>query len=328
MSQVTRDSVAKKAGVSSATVSRVFNAPLSVSPVLRNKVLESAKALGYIPNKAAAQLRRSGTGVIAVVELAKKGRPYYWGSLASFDWFYGQVMRGLQTAVEKSSWQLTFASIRNEEELLQLAARCDGIIGYDVDDKEEEKLFMDAGIPCILCHHIMPGPGLCRFSTDNERGGVLQADYLGSLGKSRPLYVTGYLSQVQPHVQRMKGFCSHAWEHCAVEEVAFGCRGEVEKLANRVQGMFEDGLIDSIACVNDLTLVQLLLHLKEYDLACVGYDAAPFSDFLPGTIASVDLHIGTIYQSALASLIAHLGGADLEGRTFEPSLVIKGEGKP
>lgn len=69
---VTRNQVAKEANVSSATVSRVFNNPNSVSQELRDNVLSAAKKLQYVPNKAASQLRRKGTGVIAVVKINKK----------------------------------------------------------------------------------------------------------------------------------------------------------------------------------------------------------------------------------------------------------------
>jgi LacI family transcriptional regulator len=71
--QITRDQVAKLAQVSSATVSRVFNNPEAVSPPLREAVLQASQKLGYTPNKAAGMLRRRGTGVIAFVELEKKG---------------------------------------------------------------------------------------------------------------------------------------------------------------------------------------------------------------------------------------------------------------
>lgn len=322
--RVNRNLVAEKAGVSSATVSRVFNSPSTVSDVLRNKVLAAAKELGYSPNLAAAQLRRSGTGVIAVVEIAKKGRPYYWGGLASFDWFYGQAMRGLQKAIEQTSWQLRFASITSRDDLKQLEQTCDGIIGYDIDSSDEEEILSDLAVPCILCHHTMPHSSLCRFSTDNVKGGAIQAQYLKDLGKKKPLYITGYLHEVEPHFHRYQGFTSVGWDHLQVAEVDFGKRGEMEKYAPTVKEMMRSGRIDSIAAVNDFALTKLLMHL-DAPLASVGYDAAPFTNFLPGKIASIDVHIGTIYTRALSCLIAHLAGEKLESRTFIPSLVIKGE---
>ncbi|MFA6773859.1 MAG: LacI family DNA-binding transcriptional regulator, partial [Sphaerochaeta sp.] len=56
--RITRDSVATLADVSSATVSRVYNNPDSVSEDLKKRVHEAARVLGYAPNTLAAQLRR------------------------------------------------------------------------------------------------------------------------------------------------------------------------------------------------------------------------------------------------------------------------------
>jgi DNA-binding LacI/PurR family transcriptional regulator len=63
----TRDDVARKAGVSGATVSRVFNNPDSVSDITREKVLKAAKELSYHPNIIASNFVKGISGNIGVV---------------------------------------------------------------------------------------------------------------------------------------------------------------------------------------------------------------------------------------------------------------------
>ncbi len=59
--------VAKKAGVSIATVSRVINSSGYVNQATREKVLESIKALGYVPNELARSMLKKKTKLIAMI---------------------------------------------------------------------------------------------------------------------------------------------------------------------------------------------------------------------------------------------------------------------
>ncbi|NCC65784.1 MAG: LacI family transcriptional regulator, partial [Spirochaetia bacterium] len=170
---INRDSVAKLAKVSSATVSRVYNSPDKVSAELRAQVLDAAKKLGYLPNSAAATLRRKQTGTIAFVEFKKEDRPYYWGHLNSFDWFFGRAIRGVQQVIGQTSWQLRFHTVKTKQELQVIASQCDGILAYDVDTEEEAAMFDQLQVPAVLAHHRLERTPDHYVVTDNFKGGVL-----------------------------------------------------------------------------------------------------------------------------------------------------------
>ncbi|MBK5201697.1 MAG: LacI family DNA-binding transcriptional regulator [Spirochaetaceae bacterium] len=318
--RVTRNQVAQLAKVSSATVSRVFNSPSSVSENLRDSVYLAAKELGYKPNKNAAQLRRSSTGVISVVEIDKSNRSYYWGSLSMFDWFYGQAMRGLHNAIENTSYQLNFSRISSREELEKIANNCDGIIGYDIDDDREESLFSDLQVPCLLAHHILPSNKYHHVSTNNREGGIIQGNYLKSLGCEKPLYITGYLDKVIAHSQRLEGLKS-VYPDIDVVEVPFIEKDKIEELILMIKDSFDKNKYDSLAAINDYTLTKVLLKISG-DFPAIGYDSAPFTKFLNRSVASIDLDIEGIYYKALTNLIGYLNGGPLESETISPKLVI------
>lgn len=317
--RVNRDEVAKLAKVSSATVSRVFNSPSGVSKKLRESVYEAANELGYVPNKNAAQLRRSGTGIITIVEFDKSNRSYYWGSLSMFDWFYGQAMRGLHAAIENTSYQLNFRKIKDASELDKISHNCDGIIGYDIDERFEESLFENLSIPYILAHHILPSEKYHHISTDNFRGGCIQGEYLKKLGCKKPLYITGYLDKVLAHKERLDGIKS-IFSDLDVIEVPFINKSVFEKEIAKIKGSFECTEFDSIAAVNDFTLTQVLLKV-DTDCPAIGYDAAPFTTFLPRTVASIDLNIEGIYYNVIKSLISYINGSSIKNQTIPPRLV-------
>lgn len=321
--RITRDSVATLADVSSATVSRVYNNPDSVSEDLQKRVHEAARVLGYAPNTLAAQLRRKGTGTLAFVEFNKTGRPYYWGSFPSFDWFFGRAVRGVQKALGQSSWQLRFYKVGRKEELKALQTQCDGILAYDVDTREELSMFEGITIPYVLSHHLGETAGGCSVRTDNLHGGMLQGRYLQQKGCTKPLYITGYGESVQPHAKRLEGFLS-VFPDAVVINTTIGSPTCISSILDQVEALLAREDIDGVAAVNDLTLFDLLMQ-STLAVPAVGYDASPFSTLLGSKVASVDIQSFQLYEEATHKLLSMLSGRIEPGTTVLPCLVIEGE---
>ncbi len=317
--RITRDSVAVLAQVSSATVSRVYNSPDSVSLDLRQRVYEAARTLGYAPNSMAASLRRKGTGTLAFVEFNKSGRPYYWGNFPSFDWFFGRAVRGVQKVIGQSSWQLRFHTVSSRQELEALQSQCDGILAYDVDMYEELSLFEEISIPYVLAHHIDEQDGMCCVRTDNFYGGMLQGRYLKQHGCTKPLYITGYVQSVQPHAKRLEGFLQ-IFPHAEVLSTTIGLPTSIPSILDEVNALLRTGRIDSLAAVNDLTLYDLLLRTS-LDVPLVGYDASPFSTLLASRAASIDIQSGQLYQQATQKLLSMLSSQPEKSTTILPQLI-------
>ncbi|MGD1822260.1 MAG: LacI family DNA-binding transcriptional regulator [Pleomorphochaeta sp.] len=316
---ITRDLVAKEANVSSATVSRVFNNPNAVSPELRKKVLDVSKKLNYIPNKAASQLRRSGTGVIAVVKVEKSNRAYYWGSFKLFDWFYAQAQKGLLNAIENTSYQLSFYNIKNKKELIDISRRVDGVIGYDIDTKEEELLFEKLDIPCVLAHHIQPNNKMIHVSTNNIFGGELQGKFLLNKNVKNPLYISGYIDQVLSHTQRLMGI-KNIYPNINILDFDFLNKLEIKKMINHILDIVKKENCDGIAFVNDLVLVKTISKLN-LNIPIIGYDGAPYISLIED-VASIDFNISIIYEKSLLKLIELINGKKVLGEIVLPTLLI------
>ncbi len=316
---VTRNQVAKEANVSSATVSRVFNNPNSVSQELRDSVLSAAKKLQYVPNKAASQLRRRGTGVIAVVKINKQDRNYYWGSLKLFDWFYAQAQRGMLNAIENTSYQLSFHTINTKKDLNEIENKADGIIGYDIDNEKEEAFFNGLKIPYVLAHHIKPNNNFLHVSTDNEYGGELQGNFLKEKKVVKPLYISGYINQVISHSQRLQGL-KKVYPNLFVYEFDFLDNKQLENMIKQLPDIIIDNNCDGLAFVNDLVLVQTIVKLN-FDLPIIGYDGAPYVSLI-NSVASIDFHIDEIYKIALLKVIDSINGKKVKGEKVLPSIIL------
>jgi LacI family transcriptional regulator len=317
---VTRDDVARRAGVSSATVSRVFNNPDQVAHEKCRAVLDAARELGYRPNKSASALRRRATGVIALVEFAKPHRRYYWGALAEFSWFYAEMVKGIEAALQNTMYSLRIIPTAGAKAIREAAEFSDGIICFDVDMIDEAQSIRNLGVPYIISHHTASFSGYERCSTDNREGGRLQARLLYAQGAKRPLYITGLTEEVKPHADRLEGFLESWGEYAAdagQPTVIMVEPGEGGGAAASVEtaGLFRSRACDGAAAVNDITLIGVLNGLARSGelqllngLPLCGYDAVPFRTLLPYRFSSIDIQPGLLYRRAADLLLERLSG--------------------
>ncbi len=318
--------MAELARVSSATVSRVYNDPQSVSPEKRKTVLEAAGKLGYRPNKAASTLRRSGTGTIMLLECEKPERSYYWKNLKVFNWFYADVIHGLQEVFDASMYTLKLKRVGHISDIARLRGEADGIIGFDIDRIEEAEAVASLGIPYIICHHTACFPGYNRCSTDNRKGGFLQSRFLGESGCRRTVYLTGYLESVYAHMERLEGFLESA-ESLGNEVLVMdnALSGEnPREIGEYLAGI--SSRFDSIAAVNDLTLLRVLQGIPGEILGnktLIGYDAMPVRDLVSSPFASIDPLPHEIYRQAALRIIHMLSSRDSAcwEKTVDPVVV-------
>jgi LacI family transcriptional regulator len=331
---VTRDMVAHAAGVSSATVSRVYNNPSSVSRQKRTAVLESAQLLGYVPNKAASALRRTGTGVITLVEFDKGSRPYYWNAMPAFNWFYGDVIKGVKSVIDSTMYHLNLETVTDLKQLDTLQDQCDALLLFDIDDPREADAVRRLSTPYVAAHHTGSYDRLWSCSTDNRAGGELQAEELDRLGVHRPIYVTSYHRSVQPHAERLEGFLQQ-WDSTHEERaIVIEAEQSAYELSEKLPEIYQclkDGA-DGIACVNDRLLLRLFSRmttghiLRECELPAVGYDASPLSDIVPYRYSSVDIRQKLIYQRAAGMLLDRLSDPS-SGRILQeviPPVIVRG----
>ena len=117
--------VARLAGVSTATVSRVLAGHQRVLPGTRDKVLTAVTELGYVPSGAAKDLAARRTGVLGLCfpELAEdESDAAYW---------YDEVIRGMERAARRSGYAVLIAASHYRDDgglVLSIAGRCDGLV--------------------------------------------------------------------------------------------------------------------------------------------------------------------------------------------------------
>ena len=188
--------VARRAGVSITTVSRVINNIPTVTKKNRIKVEEAIAHLKFKPNVTAQRLARGYNNAIALV------MPGYPGIFHSF--YAIELIRGVGHACETLKLDLVF-HITSSDDPLNMSS-VGGLIFADIiENRKQVEHALAEKIHCIVINNIVEDMDINYIAVDNFKGGCLATDYLASLGHKRIATVSGAL-KTQSGLHRLEGF--------------------------------------------------------------------------------------------------------------------------
>jgi DNA-binding LacI/PurR family transcriptional regulator len=178
----TIEDVAKLAGLSRTTVSRVLNDHPYVSVEKKKLVQQAMEHLGYVPNSAARSLRNQKTGIIAVL-IPKISTP-----------FFSQLLERLEMAASAKSYQLiicqTQFSKQKERNYLNLlkTKQVDGVIMTSFEnDWSIIESYLNYG-PILLCNEIVENAEIPMVYMNQANSGYLVAKHLLERGHRHIAY--------------------------------------------------------------------------------------------------------------------------------------------
>lgn len=171
--------VAKEAGVSVATVSRVLNHSSSVIPETREIVLEAIKKLNYQPNLLGRNLRRMETRMVLVL-LPNVANP-----------FYARIVKGIEDIAHKNGYNVMLCntdSDRHREDMyLELLRNrlSDGVIFMESELEAEELAELGKTFPVVQCSEYKENVNVDYVGIDNFAAGYKAVSHLIGLGHRR-----------------------------------------------------------------------------------------------------------------------------------------------
>lgn len=190
------EEVARVAGVSPTTVSRVINNFPTVKEANRLKVEEAIRKLNFKPNVTAQRLAKGRSDTIALVI------PQYEGIFFSF--YANQIIRGVGVATEdlKVDLLLHLSSGKNPINTASIG----GVLFADViSNKEELDIVLNSGIPCVVMNHKFEDSAVDYIAIDNKTGAKQAMEYLIHLGHCNIAHITGNLI-TQAAEDRLEGY--------------------------------------------------------------------------------------------------------------------------
>ena len=324
---VTIGEVARRAGVSIATVSRVLNnVPRGVGAVLRKRVLKAARELDYHPNALARSLHQKRTHTLGLL-ITDIANPYYAG-----------ITRGIEDVSRRHGYALFIcntdrdpAAMAHYIEVLR-EQRVDGIIigGGGTPGRRHFQTLHDRGIPAVLIgRYDVPLPAV---RIDNLKGGWEAATHLIRLGHRRIAILSG--PDTSTSIQgRMKGYRRAMAEHGLSLPEGWVLGGDLRpasalELAGRLLTVRRRPT--AILAANDQMAIatiraahQLGLRVPE-DLSVVGFDNIELASYMSPALTTMGLPLYRMGVAAAETAIRLLAGTPgNEEAWFTPELIVR-----
>ena len=329
----TIEDVARRAGVSTATVSRVLNQTDAVRAAPRAKVEAAVAALGYVPHAGARtmKLRRSGTigAVFPTVDNA----------------IFARAIDALQRRLADAGHQLLIATSdydpRTEERqaLTLLARGVDGLLLCGCSQRPElvERLRQRA-VPVV---HVMSWPAppdrIC-VGFDNARAMKQAVKYLIDMGHRRIAMLAGVTQDNDRAAARVRGLR----EAMAAARIALPATRLVERrygLEPAREGlrqlMATDPPPTAIVCGNDVLAFGALLEAQRLgvpvpqQLSIIGFDDLELAAHLRPALTTVHVPADEMWRCAADRVLAALAGKELPQATqIQVSLVVRESSGP
>jgi len=328
--------VAKRAGVSTATVSRVLSQPDVVSPDTRRKVLQAVENLGYTPNSAAKNLRtlRTGTLLVTVPDISNP--------------FFSLILQGIEDAAQRGAYSVLVGDTQHDEEREERYAQmlrrkeADGLIFLGHRLPKEAATLVRAMAPrcapVVNGCEFTPRLGIPSVHIDNATAASEAMDHLYRLRHRRIGIVTGPL--VSPLSRdRLSGAMARAKKQRA-ERDAIVMNGDfsIESgavAAERLLGRREQPT--AIFCFNDEMAIGVLETARRHGLAVpgelsvVGFDDIRFARYMDPPLTTVAQPMRAIGEGTVRLLLEILNGeseAAPESVTLPHTLMVRASTAP
>jgi LacI family transcriptional regulator len=326
---ITIADVAARAGVSKTTVSRVLNGKGELDVTTARRVRQVIDELGYVPSARAVGLARGRTRIVGML-------------VPSLTWpWIGDVVQGAVDVLESESYGLLlFTCNRGEESMRQFATHVsaksfDGLLVIEPENTLDYIAELhERGLPVVLIDDRGHQPGFPSVATTNREGGEAAARHLVSIGRKRPLVITG-IDAFGCTQERLDGFRA-VYDKAGIDlDKALVIEGDFTFDGGRhaVKQTIAAGIeFDAIFAHNDLSAVGAMQAAREAghrvpdDIVVVGFDDVPAAAHADPPLTTIRQPLRQMGAAAARMLMAHFAGAPMpqEPTVIPTSLVIRG----
>lgn len=325
MSRPTIAGVARAAGVSVASVSRVLNG-LPATEEMAERVRRAVDELGYVPDARARSLKVGRTFQLTLA-VADVGNPVYV-----------TMMRAVEEVVSAAGYRLvvtaTGPEVVDEVALVRGMARgyADGLLISPLRvDEDLVKSIRECEVPVVVAGNVPAKAGVDTVRANSPKGMLLAVDHLVSRGRTRIAFLNGPADTV-PGAARSKGFTDALKTH-NLEPVAAAEAADFTFAAGRAAApdLLAAGGLDAVVCANDLLAVGLMHELAAAglrvpeDVAVVGMDDSELAEQSFPPLTSVNLGSAERGRRAAELLLARIEDNERAPRRIvvQPSLSVR-----
>ena len=302
--------VAREAGVSASTVSRIINGTVNVSDGLKRAVDAAIAKFDFRPNAAARGLALGKTLTIGAVAQAIDSP------------FYGEGLRGIEACLRHRGYAPLFMSgnwaDEDEDRCMRefIARGVDGIIVFAGRLGDAKLRSYAKEVPIVVTGRKLRAQGLFSLQIDDHHGAALAVRHLVELGHRRIAFITG--SDNHPDaLERLEGYKAALQEAGISFDPRLIATGDWHEDGGvrATRSLLESGVkFSAIFCVNDQTAYGACLALFRKglavprDVSVIGFDDLPSSAYRLPPLTSVRQSIGELGEQSAEAILQLITG--------------------
>ncbi len=275
--RATSKDVAREAGVSQSTVSRVFNSSgISVSDAKKQRIFETAERLGYRPSQIARSLNSQSTKIIGFV-------------LSEFEnVFYMRVLSLFTKKLQEAGYSVMIFNLNDDHEVeknLKTALEYQ-VAGLIITSATLSSPLVEGCLryktPVFLFNRISDGLNVNTVCCDNIDGGKTIANYLIDRGHQKLVYISGE-EKSSTNRDRKKGFIEQSKSRGLAEVVVLPGNYKYEAGFAAADTLTKEKVeFDGVFCAADAMALGFIDYIKyrtelriPEDISIIGFDGIP-----------------------------------------------------
>ena len=333
-SMPTIQDVARRAGVSVATVSRVLNGTVRVNPELAQRVRDAIQALQYRPSHAARSLRARRAVIIGLL-ISDLQNP-----------FFTELVRGVEDVAQRNGYSLILCNsdedAQKERQYIEVlcAEHVAGAIVVPTRERQGAmRRFGDHQIPVVAVDRRVRAPDIDAVLVDNVRGAREAVAHLIANGCRRIGLITGPLTTTTAR-ERREGYRQALREAGIPHDPALERDGSFKEASGRLLAgelLESNAPIDALFMANNLLTLGALeeLHARHLrvpdDIAVVCFDEMPWASLSSVSLTTVTQPVYELGSTAALRLFQRLhnpGALTRQEIVLAPTLHIRGSSRP
>ncbi|AXH89365.1 MULTISPECIES: LacI family DNA-binding transcriptional regulator [Micromonospora] len=323
----TLEAVARLAGVSRATVSRVVNGSTTVAEPIRQAVRRAVEELGYVPNLAARSLVTQRTDSVALVMPEAATRVF------SDDQVFPGIIRGAAQELEAADKQLVLmlaGSPAGHErvERYTTGRHVDGVLFASLHGEDPlPGRLARLGIPVVCSGRPLDGADVPYVDVDHTGGVSTAVEHLIASGRRRIATIAGPQDMVAG-IERLIGYRNAITGAGLPELVAYGDFTRESGTAAMRELLAADPELDAVFAASDLMAHAALRTLREAgrrvpeDVAVIGFDDIETAAYTEPPLTTVRQPIVELGRSMTRQLLRIAAGEEVEQALVLPTELV------
>ncbi len=320
--------VAKLAGVTPTTVSRVINNRGYISEKTRNKVYGAMDELGYQPNEIARSLTKQKSNTIGVI-VPHISHPYF-----------AKLISNLENEASKKDYKIILCNSKEkaekEKQYLDMC-KSNRVAGIVLCSGNVESNKINTGdIPVVLLEKNFE-EGKLGIQCDNYQGGKLATEHLIECGCKKVLHFSGVIDEEMPADNREKAFIDTCIKNSVkyyIKKFDINTYNQMDYYEAIKDTITEIKEIDGIFASSDLIAAQVIQVCNELniripqDIKLVGFDDVEISKLTTPTITTIHQPIKEMSKLAVELIDTKYTNVEIDKQIIVPvELVVRNSTK-